>query len=235
MQLAVLLAQVEQDGGEKMSMSAVQVGVAIFFMLLNFAISWFNAWSVGRAWADAKAMGGFAPLVVWCGAIMSACGFTWVYLIVVSLLAGYLGVLPPEYVQGAIELGYLVLIIPIIGSGLGITAHSIQAFVRNRSLANGGVAAWNTYAQIHNTVNAIRSVPPILEHLGELFGGGGKSSSGGNGKGKAALLMVVLVILALIGGILTTSWIVRTTAANYSGEVSNRIGRLRRRGELEPV
>lgn len=25
---------------------------------LNFGISWFNAWSVGRSWADSRAIGG---------------------------------------------------------------------------------------------------------------------------------------------------------------------------------
>src|SRR6266436_2256340 len=46
-------------------------------LILNFAISWFNAWSVGRVWIESKMIGGLFRMTVWCGAIMSAFGFTW--------------------------------------------------------------------------------------------------------------------------------------------------------------
>src|SRR5215468_8494287 len=35
--------------------------------------------------------------------------------------------------------------------------------------ASGMLAGWNTFAQIHNTISAIRSVPPILSSLGKFF------------------------------------------------------------------
>src|SRR5258708_10027338 len=59
----------------------------IFLLLiLNFAISWFNAWSVGRVLVESKMIGGFFRMTVWCGAIMSACAFTWVYLTLLGTL-----------------------------------------------------------------------------------------------------------------------------------------------------
>jgi hypothetical protein len=61
-------------------------------LILNFAISWFNAWSVGRVWTESKMIGGFFRMTVWCGAIMSACGFTWVYIALLGLLAQSLSV-----------------------------------------------------------------------------------------------------------------------------------------------
>jgi hypothetical protein len=56
-------------------------------LILNFAISWFNAWSVGRVWIESKMIGGFFQMTVWCGAIMSAYGFTWVYVTSLGVLA----------------------------------------------------------------------------------------------------------------------------------------------------
>jgi hypothetical protein len=46
-------------------------------MILNFAISWYNARAVGSMWPEIKAMGGWYRLVAYAGAVMSACGFTW--------------------------------------------------------------------------------------------------------------------------------------------------------------
>ncbi|OGJ58377.1 hypothetical protein A2635_03580 [Candidatus Peribacteria bacterium RIFCSPHIGHO2_01_FULL_51_9] len=189
--------------------------VFLVILVLNFGISWFNAWSVGRAWADSKAAGGLARLVVWCGAIMSACGFTYVYLVLLVLGASAFvdpEYLPPEYVQGAFELGYVIIIIPIIGSGIGITIHSICVAWRTRRLRDMGIAGWNIFAQSYNTYSAVRNLPGVFEHLGKLF-------KGGDGKGKALLFMVLLVVLAVCGGILTTTLIVRSTARSYAWNV----------------
>lgn len=206
MGLTLMLAE---SDGSRMEMSAVSVGLALLLMGLNFAISWFNAWSCGRAWGDAKAAGGWTLFITWCGAIMSACGFTWVYTLLLAFGLGAAGKLSPQLVEGTIQLGYLVIIIPVIGSGLGITAHSLGVFWRRKSLGNGLVGGWNTFAQIHNTVSAIRSVPPILDNVLKLFK---------NDK-KGGLIVLILVLVATIGGILTTAAIIRATARRYSSKV----------------
>jgi hypothetical protein len=188
------------------------IGV-VLLILFNFGISWLNAWSVGKIWTETKTVGGFAHFTTWCAAIMSASGFTWVYTIVLAMLAGnvpYKGhiLLAPRYVNGAIELGYLVVILPILGAGLGITISSWKEFKRNRSFMNGGVAGYNTFAQIYNTVEAIRVVPRILEDLSGLFFG--KSSDKDN---NSVMLMIGLVVLAIVGGFLTTFSIIQHSAA----------------------
>src|SRR5258708_22050742 len=72
----------------------------IFLLLiLNFAISWFNAWSVGRVLVESKMIGGVFPMTVWGGAIMSACGFTWVYLTLLGTLTQSFQWLPVRYIQ----------------------------------------------------------------------------------------------------------------------------------------
>ncbi len=186
----------------------------VLLLALNFGISWFNAWSVGRSWADTKAVGGWSRVVIWCAAIMSACGFTWCYLIMLALGAGAIGLLEPKYVQVALEIGYLVIIGPILGSGLGITIDSLTTAWRRKSLGSAAVAGWNTFAQVHNTYQAVKAVPEILQHLGEVF----KSKDGGKdaAKAKALVLVVILVIIAICAGTLTTAMIIRSTARKYA-------------------
>lgn len=189
------------------------LGIAFFFIfILNFGISWLNAWGVGKSWEESKDKGGFTHFVTWCAVIMSASGFTWCYLFVLASLAGSLHyhghvLLPARYVQGMMELGYLVIIGPVIGSGIGITISSWRDFKREKSLLHGGVAAYNTYAQIHNTVEAIRVIPGIVGDLGNLF-----KSDDDEKDSLALMLMIALVLLAVFGGAMTTAAIVKRTA-----------------------
>ncbi len=57
------------------------VSIWLYVILaLNFGISWWNARSCGRAWVESKAVGGSIRVLVWCGAIQSAIGFSSVFL-----------------------------------------------------------------------------------------------------------------------------------------------------------
>lgn len=118
-------------------------------VVLNFVISWFNAWSVGRSWTEAQMVGGWPKFMAWMGAVMSACGFTWVYLVIVGMVAGSTGKLSPEYLEAFYSLGYLVIIFPVLGSGLAITIQSWAHAWRERNLLNMGMAGWNTFAQVY--------------------------------------------------------------------------------------
>ena len=159
--------------------------IAILFAA-NFGISWFNAYSVGRSWADSKAIGGWPRFLVWCGAVMSGCGFTWCYLIIFALIAMATGKLSMNYIQLMLEVGYVAIFIPIMGSGLAIWMDSVTTAWRRRNAASIGVAAWNTFAMAHNTYEAARTMPKVLQDIGKAF-------SKGNGKDKLLLLVVLLV------------------------------------------
>lgn len=185
--------------------------------IVNFAISWWNARVVGLVWVETKEMGGFSRFMTWMGWIMSASGFTWCYLVVLLFGAFYAQpafiepgqpmILQPEDLMGGFALGYLIIIPGVLFSGLMIWVDSLVQAWRRRDMASMGRAAWNTFAQVHNTYGAMRGVPEALEAVGKLFGGRG------DGKGKALLLIVVLVIMAVVSGILTTSAIV----GHYAG------------------
>jgi len=199
----------------------MNMGLVVFLFILNFVISWFNAWAVGRSWLESKAAGGFVHLVTWCGAVMSASGFTWCYSILLALGAAnlpYKGhmLLPPRYAMAVLELGYLVVILPVIGSGIGILISSWQNFMRSRSLFHGGVAGYNTFANVYNIYNASRAVPMVLKDIVGLLGKGDKNKN---------WLVILLVALAALGGAMTTFAIVRASARAKAYKVSYELNR----------
>ena len=194
-----------------------------FIFALNFVISWFNAWACGTTWDSTKIKGGAAHFMNWMGAIMSASGFTWCYLVIIGLLGSITPaawvmspeegevitgmLLDPASLQAFYQLGYLIIIFPILGSGLAITVQTWRHMARRRAAGTAGagdyaITGWNTFAQVHNMYSAVRNVPSAFEGVGSFFGG----SDSKDGKGT---IVIVLVILAVLGGILTTFSIIQ--------------------------
>ena len=171
--------------------------------IINFAISGYNAVSVGVAWKNKEYISGWMNLVLWSAVVMSAAGFTWCYTIFIALIAGSLGYLTPEQVTGALYLGYIIVIFPILTSGLVIWVHSLIEAYKRRDALSIGVAGWNTFANVWNWYHAFRDIPKVLSGIGELFKGGG------NSKDKGAMIMVVLVIVAALMGVITTYSLVK--------------------------
>lgn len=175
-----------------------------FFLLLNFAISYWNAYVAGRFWTETKIIGGWQRFTTWCAVIMSACGFTWVYLTILTIVAVATQKLTPEQGQAMFNLGYLIIILPVLGSGMGIWLDSLIQAYRQRNFGSVAVASWNTYAQLRNTWDAASYAPSAFKSVVDAF-----TPKGKNKDGAAAALMLALVILALCGGALTTAAIVR--------------------------
>lgn len=194
-------------------------GWTVLFLFLNAGISAWNAYSSGAYWTESKIIGGWTRFIVWCGVVMSAAGFTWVYLTLLVFAGVALGKLTPYWGEVALKLGYLIIILPVLGSGLGIWAHSVVRAYRKRSFGNIAIAGWNTGAQFYNTYQAARSVPIVVQDLMEAFfpkkGRSSKDSA-------AALLVVLLVILALCAGTLTTYFIASWADKKVVEEVGGR-------------
>lgn len=184
------------------------------FWVINFAVSWLNAWGCGKTWTESKHVGGVPHFLSWCGSVMSAAGFTWCYLV----LIGGLGTMVPleaddgtttyllsgEAVQAFADMGYLVVVFPILGSGLAITVHSWGVFWRRRNFSAGAVAGWNSCAQVYNTVSALQNVPGAAARLSDFFLKPSKNDKRST--------VVLLVLAAALAGCLTTWLIVRSTA-----------------------
>lgn len=187
--------------------------------IVSLVISWFNARTCGNVWDSSRARGGAAHFMTWMGAVMAASGFTWCYLLVVGLVGSALpmalfvdaeagqppveGMLfSPESLRAFFDLGYLVIIFPILGSGLAITVETWRHFARtkDRGVGDYAITGWNTFAQVHNTYSAVQALPGVFENLGSFFGKGDK---------KAQTLVVIAVVVAALAGILTTYGIIQ--------------------------
>jgi hypothetical protein len=179
--------------------------------VLNFAISIWNAYAVGKVWVEARVAGGVHRFMCWIGAIMSACGFTWCYLSFLALTAHHFGWLTDQQVEAALNLGYVLLVPFILFSGYAITLDSWAQAFRRGGILNYGMAAWNTYATIHNTYSAWRNLGGAFASLGDFFGGGSKRDRDSGG---GVIIVILLVIFALLAGVLTTAAIIRRVAAS---------------------
>jgi hypothetical protein len=178
--------------------------------VVNFAISIWNAYAVGKVWVEARVAGGWHRFMCWVGAVMSACGFTWCYLTFLALTAQHFGWLADDQVKIALDLGYVLLLPFILFGGYAITLDSWAQAFRGGGVLRYGAAAWNTYATVHNTYSAWRNLGGAFTSLGNALGGRRRDRDRDAGGGLVALL---LVVFALLAGVLTTAVIVRRVAA----------------------
>jgi hypothetical protein len=189
------------------------VGAVLFALVwvLNFAISFWNAYAVGKVWVDARHENGWHRFMCWMGAVLSACGFTWCYLSFLALTAFYFQWIDESQARAALNLGYLLLLPFILFAGYAVTLDSwVQAY-RHGGFLRYGAAAWNTYASFHNTYAAWRNVGGAFASLGNFLGGRrGRGDREGAGP---VIIVVLLVVFALLGGVLTTAVIIRRVAA----------------------
>ena len=178
--------------------------------LVNLVISWFNAYHVGSIWDSARTKGGWARFMSWAGAMMSASGFTWCYMVLLGLLGSVVPMdlqdptqgmlLEGESLQAFFEFGYVIIVFPILGSGLAMTVNSWRNLARkDRGIGDWVETGWNTYAQVSNTLDAYENLPEISDHLRDFFKGDNKKSA----------IVVFLVAISLLGGVLTTYAIIQ--------------------------
>lgn len=195
----------------------------VLIWFLNIFVSSFNAWACGKSWTETKHVGGGAHFMNWMGAIMSASGFTWCYTILACLLGGSIThevdgkvvpYLTPHQVDAIASAGYLIVIFPIIGTGIAITINSWRIFMQRRTAANGAIAGFNTFADAYNIYHAASAVPSAWENVSKLFKGDSDSKSSG--------LVVAIALCALFAGVLTTYTIITVTARNAAADRSLR-------------
>lgn len=193
--------------------------VIVLLIAVNLFISWLNAKTTGKMWLEAKAVGGFPRIMAWCGAIMSAIGFTYCYSIIISFALVSFNLIDVVVLQAVLSLSYLIIIVPCIGTGLIITMQSWIVAFRDRSLKNLGVAGWNTFATGYNIYNAVDGIPHSVSFLGDFF----KDHDFDFDSDNKALWAIVIVAIAVLGGILTTRYIIEKNkgALGVSEEVRN--------------
>lgn len=189
------------------------MGPVLFALVwvLNFAISVWNAYAVGKVWVEARVAGGWHRVTCWAGAVMAASGFTWCYLCFLALLAHHFEWLSEDQVRAALNLGYILLLPFVLFGGYAITLDSWGQAFRRGGFRAYGAAAWNTYATIHNTYSAWRNVGGAFSSL-RSFVGDRRGKRDRDGDGGGVVVVILLVVFALLAGVLTTATIIRRVA-----------------------
>lgn len=177
----------------------MSIFLLVLLMAFNFAVSWWNARVAGQIWQETKALGGWLRAVAWAAAVQSACGFTSVFAII--LLAGVHLVVPHTVtlhgLEAGVDLMYVMIILPLLGSGMIITMESWIRAYRERDFASMGIAGYNTFAMTYDTINAASNMGSAFSAIGDFF-------SDDDEKPDGKLLIILLVLLALAAGIFLT-------------------------------
>lgn len=187
----------------------------VLLLLWNFGISWLNCWAVGRTWAEAQAVGGWTKFVTWSAAVMGASGFVWCNTLVLGFLCStHVALLPlkyqltDKYLELLFNLGYVLVVFPILGSGLAIWADSLKQAYKERDGVSIGIAAYNTFAMAHNTYEAAKFFPSVIDKIKDTLD---------DSDNKVALLTVYAVLAVSVGGgIGLAYYIIHSTAVKVA-------------------
>jgi len=188
-----------------------QINLLLLFgiMLLNSGISLLNANACGAYLTESHAMGGWARLSVWSGLVMSTCGSTWVYLVIFNMVAVTMKYITPAQGKILFNLGYFMILVPVLGLGFSILTMSLVRAYRIRKFGNVAVTGWSTGDKFHNTYSAARHAPDTLRKVIDFLSGGGKSNSTSSSKNNRGVVILLLVIPSLASGLIITAVIAR--------------------------
>ena len=191
----------------------------LLVLALNFIISWANSTYVGRYWSESKQVGGSFRVYIIVGYIMAIAGFTMVYSYILLLITPFILEIAEVdretillFEQFASDLVYLFCVITIIPTGFYIWIRSLKNFFVQKTLSTGLTAGYNTFAQLHNTIDMARNAPSALGRVIEtLFGGKGKK------KDNTIIILcgILILILAIFGGYFTASAIMKKADREY--------------------
>ena len=196
-------------------------------LAFNFFISWRNAKTVGAYWSESKQVGGMFRAEIICGYIQAIAGFTMVYGYILLLIAPYVmqaANADPELIADfevlAGHLVYLLVAIPIVGSGFLIWFRSLKNAWEQHNIRSIAVAGYNSFAQIHNTISLARNAPSAIKSIGNVLGGGKskkRSRSKNDGQAILILLVVIVVLIAILGGFFTANYLVHKADEEFDG------------------
>lgn len=170
-----------------------------FLVIATFAISAWDAYVAGMTWSIPY---GLSKFMAWCALIMSACGFLSFWTILCGFVALEAHWIEQRGLHALLSLTYLMIIFPVLGSGLAIMLHSWLEFYKRRDFSSLGVSGWNTYAQVSNTVDAFEGIPSAFGTVIDFFKPGKDDDDEdlSSSLGKVAVLLILLVAMAIAAG-----------------------------------
>lgn len=169
----------------------------IFILLLNIGISYLNVRVIAPVWAERNTMGWGLWLVIWSAIIQSTVGFSMPILLAEAFGLQALHLIPAVVSKLSLHLWYAMVILPVIGTALVLTAYSwIEAWKR-RDFVSTATAAWNTYATASDIAHMGSGLSNAFSAIGDAFD---SDDEGGAVVG----LALIIAIVAVCGGALVT-------------------------------
>lgn len=177
-----------------------------FLILLNILVAWWNCYSVAQFWNAPTT--GFESALKWSAVIQSIAGFSIPF---VMILTWIVTMISPDMAaivwENVMRLWYIAVIVPVLGSGFIIWAHSVREAIRERSVMNIGIATYNTVAQASNTFSFLSNIGNIV---GELFEDAEGMAFG------IILLIALIVVVGLFASAFFTLWLIRHHASRVA-------------------
>lgn len=186
--------------------------IFVFFILLTGVLSAWNAYAAGAYLTESKTIGGTTSALIWFGLVASGCGFTWIIFSILGLVAVANGNIPPTWSAYLIKAGFVVIVLPALGSLLAIRAENLIRNYRKTVLGNTTVAAWNNHSSSYSTwETSSHKLGIVSDIIDSFFSSSRRSrySSSSNNDSGGSIIFVLVFLLALFGGIALTTFIAR--------------------------
>lgn len=199
-------------------------GAMFLIFLLNFAIAWFTCYMAGRVWVEARAIGGYADLMVWSSAILAAAGFTMAFLPLITTLAGaYFDLSAYNPLQPPFAQRFLHIVVGLGGLAICTAIYLWTQHVLEKQLIkldevarHGFIETYDAFHQINRLGRAVRSTSHSLTSVERMdasafFLGGDKTtkSSSGSSSDRGKISPLFLIVLALAAGVILTIVLIR--------------------------
>jgi len=168
----------------------------VLILILDFAISLWNAYSSGYNVALLNRTGGSGWLraVSYSGLGLGFAGIAYVLSVVLSAVAYYFGYVSSDVVNAVVAFAFLVFGALIIGFGAMVTIQSIAVAMRQRGIWNILIALWNSFAEIWDIAVYVES-----------FGDAVSILKGDRSEDEGVDVILVIMVALLIAFFLTYS------------------------------
>lgn len=169
------------------------IGFLLVFVV-NPIIAYFNAYTVGKYWKDIQYSSVWQKTISISALIQSVAGFSMPILGILLFIGFITKFLTKTQIDLGIDLLWISIIVPVVGSGILITIDSIKQAIKERSFTSGAVAAWNLGTTIENIFNMVSNFGSVITDIKN------KSDEEDDASNLIIVGMVGLALLLSVGG-----------------------------------
>ena len=181
-----------------------EVIMVLLVFVVNPLISFYNAKSIGGIWNYSQNFTIWDKVLCVSGLLQSIIGFS---MPIIGILLGtcyYFHLLSNALLTLSLDLFWVTIIIPFVGTSIVITIQSIKNAIETRSIIDGGIAIWNISATIENIVDLFSNFGSCISGITSLVDGDSSDDSGAALGLVGLLIGIGIVLTALFSGLILT-------------------------------